>query len=389
MKKQFLAWLLAALLAPLAGLAQTQYVPIDTLKDEAQIHWTQTFETKWRTVAIDAPIILPDVDAVPIVQLGYDMRAPLLTAEQTGWDEVKGSEETEGSLLLYRYEAREVPRSVNGRRVNQMQEQKGDWYGGFAPENTYVPMSDITFGEICDQINAELTRFGYDPSAFMVAEPLRLWSQHWYYYGYKEDALPGTILLEACSTVMGLPILDHIWDAVNDHTNGESRCDECWALFRLSAGYDAYEGRMGHLFVDAPKVTKVLADDVPLCALDTVKAAIEPEITAGHIRKIYELKFGYVLYNEPGLYREPNTAMPLDEQLYYAKPVWQVNCLYVKSPAGSLRKLPDDVYDDRNTLDYYQLLVDAQTGELIQESNAQDRCEYKGYLSWIDAGGRE
>ncbi|MEG2253090.1 MAG: hypothetical protein RSC98_08620, partial [Clostridia bacterium] len=60
----------------------------------------------------------------------------------------------------------------------------------------------------------------------------------------------------------------------------------------------------------------------------------------------------------------------------------QINCLWVKSPSGKLRETASYTTDERNTLDYYQLLVDAQTGELIQESTAYDRCEYKGFLSW-------
>ena len=41
--------------------------------------------------------------------------------------------------------------------------------------------------------------------------------------------------------------------------------------------------------------------------------------------------------------------------------------------------------DERNTVAYTQLLVDAQTGEIISQSDAADRSMFPGYLSWEDA----
>ena len=64
--------------------------------------------------------------------------------------------------------------------------------------------------------------------------------------------------------------------------------------------------------------------------------------------------------------------------------MWQVNCLYKDTATGKLRSKPSDSDDERNTLDYYQLLIDAQTGEAVKRNNEKDRCEYKGFISWED-----
>lgn len=382
--KRLIAFLLVLALTPICALAESDYVTLPELRAQAPERWTQTYETKWRTVEIDAPILLPDIDTVPIVQVARDMSQLPLTAEESGWD---NAEKDERGLLLDN-NGRKVPRSVDGKRINSDAEQKGDWYGDFAPENTYVPMSDIPYGEICDMLRKELVRFGYEADSFAVERPFRIWSQHWYYYGYKKDALPGHIMLEAPQVIHGLPILTHIWDVVRSH-NGETgatyRNDEYWEQFGLSAGYDAYDAALSHLFIRAATPTDVLAEDVPLCPLDTVKTAIEGEIEAGHIRKLFEVKLGYVVYNEPGVYRaKQDEPIPYEALRYYLKPVWQVNCLYVDSATGQLRELPGDIYDERNSLDYRQLLVDAQTGALMTESQAQDRCEYKGFIAWED-----
>lgn len=102
-----------------------------------------------------------------------------------------------------------------------------------------------------------------------------------------------------------------------------------------------------------------------------------------------------MLYNQPGVYRTTGTTVggsrkeseayqAYQNARYYVKPVWQVNCLYVESATGQLRDGSSYTDDERNSIDYYQLLIDAQTGEMIQQSNRQDRCEFTGFLSWKD-----
>ena len=381
--KRWIAILLAALtlLTVTTGFAAAEYHTIGELRNAAQTRWTQTYETKWRTVEIDTEILLPAVDAIPVLQIGYRLPEAIPTSTENTWDKVEAHG---GSLILYNF-GQDVPRSASGRRVNQNAEAVESWYGGFAPENTYVPLSDITFGEITALIDTELTRMGYDAGSFEIENPTRLWAQHWYYNGCKEDALAGHILLNSEKRLQGLPLFTHILSAVSDHYNGEARTDEYSEMgFGIAAGYDGYDGALSHLFVADAVVKAVLASDVPLCSIQAVKETIESEINAGHIRKIYDIELGYVLYNEPGMYREDRAGIPYETIRYYAKPVWQVNCLYVRTAAGAERALPDDVFDERNSLDYSQLLVDAQTGELILESDAQDRCEYKGFLSWED-----
>ncbi len=404
MKKLTLALLLVlTTLAPLDSLAQAQYMNIAELREQTPARWTQSYKTQWRTVEVDAAVNLPDTDAIPIVKVDHDVPDTVPTAEESGWEKV---ERRYNTLILYNA-SKQAPKSVGGKRVNQNPEARETWRGGFAPESKYVPMSDITYGEICAMMREDLSRFGYDPGQFELETPTELWAQHWFLYGYKKDALPGQILLNTRQKLNGLPIFHHIHEAVSDHYHGESRTDEMWARFELSAGYDGYGEKLSHLFVHAAKPVQTLAEDVPLCAFDRVVAAIEPEISAGHIRKIYEVELGYVIYNEPGVYfsrkeplvegRTPPKEMEeasakrekeLEAARYYLRPMWQVNCLWVRSPGGKLRETASYTTDERNTLDYRQLLVDAQTGELVRESTAYDRCEFKGFISWDDANGK-
>ena len=398
MKRVFLLSVCLAVLLPASGLAD--YIDIRTLRDQSQDGWTQTYKTKWRDVDIDAAVIIPQVDALPVLLLSDGAEAPPVSAEEAGFDSL----DTTPYGVYWYNDWPAYPRKLDGKQLNQNTEPREVYSSGISLETAYTPMSELTFGEICDRVESAITSAGYDASAYTFRSPIRLDASHMFYYGYKKDALPGNIGFDFRFQIAGIPVLSHIYGAVIDHTHGESRVDEIFDLTGCYASYSAYDDKLHNLHLWYAEIEETIASDIPLCPLSKVIAAIEPEITAGHIRKIFELELGYVLYNEPGVYharKEPmvegrNTQEEIDAAReitmaenaavrYYARPMWQVNCLWVKSPRGELRETASYTADERNTLDYYQLLVDAQTGELVQESTAYDRCEFKGFLSWEDA----
>ncbi|MEG1890141.1 MAG: hypothetical protein RR065_03980 [Clostridia bacterium] len=394
--KQWIATALALMtLMPTVGYAKEAYINIQELGEQSQSGWKQTYKTKWRTVEIDAKVLVPQIEKMPVLLVADGVQRPLVTTQ--AWKE---SGEQPFQAGWYN-DMPTYPRKQDGKRLNKDTEPKEVYSSGFAPENTYVPMSDRTFGEICDRVENAITQAGYDASTFTFRNPTRLDSSHMFYYGYKKDALPGDMSFQFRSLLNDTPVLSHIYMAVIDHYNGESREGEMLEIPRSQASYSAYDDKIYTLSLWLAKPVETIAEDVPLCSFDQVIAAIQPEIMDGHIRKIYEVELGYVLYNEPGVYYSRKTQMVegrnTKEEMeadsiqrtkehaaarYYARPMWQINCLWVKSPSGKLRETASYTTDERNTLDYYQLLVDAQTGELIQESTAYDRCEYKGFLSW-------
>ena len=147
----------------------------------------------------------------------------------------------------------------------------------------------------------------------------------------------------------------------------------------------AYEGvidRLSLLFISHLLPVETLAEDVPLCSFDTIQKSLEQEIKKGRVRKIYEISLGYVLYCEPGAYHEWGQKADYSSIFYDVKPMWRVNCLKASGAQQELEEAYGD--DERNTVAYTQLLVDAQTGEIIGQSNATDRSMFPGYLSWDD-----
>ena len=382
MKK--LIFVLMVMLMMLSAASAEDWCSIADIREQIPVRWTQTYETKWRTINIDAEINIPQVDKVPVVQIEGGAVEPPFAASEIGWDSFR----FDGAYqLVLRRDYPSYPKKLNGVRLGTSYAQ-GNWYSGFAPENQYVPLDDITFGEIVDRVKSTIGMLGYDPDAFMIDEPVRLWAQHIGEYGKKNDVLPGYIIIDFLTKVEGIPVMSHVQETVRGDTSTSLGDSEFWEDVHSGVTYHGYLGDLSNIRLKPLKIVQTIADDIPLLSFDTIIAAIEDEINAGHIRKIYEIEFGYVLYNEPGRFR---TSKPGNERRaeshtarYYLRPMWLANCLYKDTATGKLRSKPSDSDDERNTLDYYQLLIDAQTGEVVKRSNAQDRCEYKGFISWED-----
>ena len=364
-----------------AAYAQ-EYQTVSQLRESVPARWTTTIETKWRDVAIDAEIVTPDVEAIPVVKVGYDLHPSPLTPEESGWVEVNDSYET-GSLILYMTDdTGKPPRKINGRKVNRDPVSKENWYGDFDPNQTYIPLSDIRFSEIQDLIRDELVKFGYPPEDFDLETPERMWLQHWYFAGTKEDAAPAEILMNLYTKLNGITVYGHILDAVRNTRGERARKDGFWDSMTTSVAYEGVIDRLSLLFISHLLPVETLADDVPLCPFSMIQKSLEQEIKKGRVRKIYEISLGYVLYCEPGVYQEQGQEPDYSNIFYYVKPMWRVNCLKAAEAQKKLEKSDED--DERNSVAYTQMLVDAQTGEIIGQSDATDRSMFPGFLTWED-----
>ena len=365
-----------------AAASAQEYQTVSQLRESVPARWTTTIETKWRDVAIDAEIVTPDVEAIPVVKVGYDLHPSPLTPEESGWVEVNDSYET-GSLILYMTDdTGKPPRKINGRKVNRDPVSKENWYGDFDPNQTYIPLSDIRFSEIQDLIRDELVKFGYPPEDFDLETPERMWLQHWYFAGTKEDAAPAEILMNLYTKLNGITVYGHILDAVRNTRGERARKDGFWDSMTTSVAYEGVIDRLSLLFISHLLPVETLAEDVPLCSFDTIQKSLEQEIKKGRVRKIYEISLGYVLYCEPGAYHEWGQKADYSSIFYDVKPMWRVNCLKASGAQKELEESDED--DERNSVAYTQMLVDAQTGEIIGQSDAADRSMFPGFLTWED-----
>ena len=279
------------------------------------------------------------------------------------------------------------PRKIEGRKVGGMAVPKGAWYDTCEPDRAYIPMCDVTYSEIIDMVSAELERFGYPVEDFDLETPAELRLFQWCFAGTKEDAAPGYFDISFYPKVKGVTVYGHILDAVHDTRGERRRRDGFWEKMRSHVCYDGIRGGLSDLCFRHPIPVETVAEDVPLCAFDEIQKSLEQEIKKGRVRKIYEISLGYIFYCEPGVYVPDSGEYDYADIFYYVKPMWRVNCLKASGAQKELEEAYSDgtvTDDERNTVAYTQFLVDAQTGEIIGQSDAADRSMFPGFLTWED-----
>ena len=135
----------------------------------------------------------------------------------------------------------------------------------------------------------------------------------------------------------------------------------------------------GNVFYEEAQID----EDIPLCSFDKIKTTIEAKIYSGNLRQVYDVEFGYALFNVPGAAKDPNIPWRVSAR-YYAVPTWFVNCVYVND--GKTRWFPCELDENAARSDPHSttLLINAQTGELYsrKKGNSYGAADYPGILTW-------
>ena len=87
MKKRLCLLLVLPMMLSVANAEE--WVSIKELRVQTPSHWTKTYETKWRTIVIDAQINIPQVDRAPIILIKGGAEEPTFTAADIGWDALR------------------------------------------------------------------------------------------------------------------------------------------------------------------------------------------------------------------------------------------------------------------------------------------------------------
>ena len=371
-----------------AAASAQEYQTVSQLRESVPARWTTTIETKWRDVAIDAEIVTPDVEAIPVVKVGYDLHPSPLTPEESGWTIVDDSYQTTGMLIYQDDDCGQTAAKNRGaERLAAWPCPRARGMDTCEPDRAYIPMCDVTYSEIIDMVSAELERFGYPVEDFDLETPAELRLFQWCFAGTKEDAAPGYFDISFYPKVKGVTVYGHILDAVHDTRGERRRKDGFWEKMRSHVCYDGIRGGLSDLCFRHAIPVETVAEDVPLCAFDEIQKSLEQEIKKGRVRKIYEISLGYIFYCEPGVYVPDSGEYDYADIFYYVKPMWRVNCLKASGAQKELEEAYSDgtvTDDERNTVAYTQFLVDAQTGEIIGQSDAADRSMFPGFLTWED-----
>ena len=364
--KHFLA-LLLALLLPL-GAAAEEYCTIAQLRSQAPARWTQTYATPWRDISVDAPMLLPQVDALPVITVAYDLN-----------DAVSASG---------RWEVRRSPGGALSIDIGSVDDQRprGTFHGTkyYAPYDTatFAPGSreDVTAALL--EAEAMLRDCGMPEGLFDLTCPAEV-DVWWITDRQGKQVGRCEYCLSLRQSLNGIHLLGHAFlgmpGSMREGKGGEYSASVGAMLRYISGEHASFHG-------DTLRETGRVAEDMPLCGFDRVLEAMEQEITAGRLRRVDEVELCYILYNVPGAARDPGRFWRRDAA-FYAVPTWLVSGIYMEEPARDWSPAADPDQPVRSDLHYAYLLFDAQTGRLLSREQSRERgaADYRGIITWEEA----
>ena len=362
MKKAMVILLLFSFVFGTLPAYAEEYYTIREVREQAAGGWHQRYTAHGREVTVDIDVVVPDVDSMPVQRVEFARLTPSFTEEETGWRIVCREEEN-----VFVYETQVYPEEVSDK-IKKVAE--GVYANPNEFDRAYPSGTDLTLGEAIGIARDSFILAGLDPDEYLLDRPYEL--RTFGFYDVKtNEAVLGEYYLSFYQQLNGIPILCHSGVAYREryplYYNPR--------LAAITTGKDAYA-----IFVDKVKPSATIAEDVPLCAASKIIRSIENEIKDGHIRKVYELELGYILYDDPEYISD--TGMTGH---YYAVPAWRLNCLYLSS---AKKELPDyegtDVFE-RDTTEFASILINAQSGKMQEyRSDEKGKGIYQGFISWKD-----
>lgn len=360
---------LTSIILPLSGYAQ-EYYTVQDIREQAQARWTQTYQTKWRDIPVDVQPFVPDAVAMPVLKVAPSFEKPTATEEETGWDI-----EVPDYLFLIIKEDTSAQEKLNKIKTKWISE----WiYSSFDSGRTYAN-SSMTLGEANEFLQNVLIKSGVDPKRFLLSKPAALNVSTYIDASTEQPVLPSSMRFDIYQQIRGIPILCHDTNCIHEPKDN-------MLIFNSTLLYTITDPNTFCLALGGLKETAILASDIPLCGFSEIIDTIQKEIMDGHIRKVFDIDLGYVLFNEPGVTREPGLEW-VKTAVFYAVPTWRINCLYVNDPKKELRNYEGKEVPERGTLEYSSLAINAQTGEIQDYMNNQDDSDdYIGFISWDEVG---
>ena len=390
--KRFATMMGALLLMPTLALANSDMVSIYELRQqgEAMERWTQTYETPNGKVSVDIPIIVPEVENVPILQVSAVMGKDV--AEERGLPKAADQENAGAGIfyddfdilsklnadvgdaaMIFCANPEEIDLAflqISHNDPNSMRmgswDYSSDYYYPdemnpetlFAEENDQ-PLSaaeDVLAVLLQDYYGSENADYGVDYVEVRGRARKRVGRTKNDLGAYKKDYPKGTYYISFRQKLEGIPIyleIGHKMLTTNQTHITQEVALKCQRISGIETNTLEYMDETSFI-LDTTWMgeEKRIQEDVPLATLDEVIQALEKKIKEGYIRDIYALRLGYVCY--------PDDISP---DIYALYPAWICDCIYANSPREQIMKnIVTDAF--RENFRYEQIVVDAQTCDI-------------------------
>ena len=392
--KRFAGMMGALLLMPTLALASGDMVSVSELRQqvEAMGRWTKTYDTPNGEVSVDIPIIVPEVENMPILQVSAVMGKDV--AEEKGlhksvdqenagagifYDDFdilsKLNADVDDAAMIFCANPEEIDLAflqISHNDPNSM--RRGSWdYSSdyyypnemnpetlFAEENDQ-PLSaaeDVLAVLLQDYYGSENADYGVDYVEVRGRARKRVGRTKNDLGAYKKDYPKGTYYISFRQKLEGIPIyleIGHKMLTTNQTYVTQEIALKCQRIRGIETNTLEYMDETSFILDTTwMREEKRIQEDVPLATLEDVMRALEKRIEEGYIRDIYALRLGYVCYLDD-----------TSPDIYALYPAWICDCIYANSPREQIMKnIVTDAF--RENFRYEQILVDAQTCD-IQE----------------------
>lgn len=392
--KKILFALCVLMIVPTLALASGDMVSISELRQqvEAMERWTQTYEAHGRTIEVDIPIYIPNEKELAVYDCSaytdyiknpndedktnvyaYNENLKELVKEESDDKsenaiiEVYGN----GTELRIMFNSPEELLEHNTRDYIKIKES------GYYPDKVnadviYAENSDLSLME-AEKYLEEIVRFfirdGYDG---IDIDYIKIAGRGRKTRSYTDEELgecadyypKGTYFFNYYQKLHHIPIMMTIIATLNNKQENRVYGD-LFGFWGTTGGICQIMDRNSFwLTIKWMKIEKEHEETVKLLPIEQIINAVEKEIKAGHVRNVYALKLGYIIYLND---RSPET--------YTLYPMWVLDCDYVENKNKEIKVNPysDDI---RDCFSFERICINPETAEMMDFLNPKTKMLY-------------
>ena len=390
--KRFAGMMGALLLMPTLALASGDMVSISELRQqvEAMGRWTQTYEAHGRTIEVDIPIYIPNEKELAVYDCSayteyiknpnsddknnvysYNENLRELTKENDGTSEADIEVYGKGTELRIMLNN---PEDLLGKNKNDNIKIKEYGFYQYQVDDkvTYAENNEMSLEEAEKYLEEIVEYFIKDEYNGIDIDYIKIAGRGRKTKSYTDEELgeyvdyypKGSYFFNYYQTLHKIPIMMTIIATLNNKQENKIYGDlfEYWGT---TGGICQIMDRNAFwLTVRWMKVEKVHNEKVKLLPIENVISALEKEIEDGHIRNVYSLKLGYIIYL--------NEESPKTYTLY---PMWVLDCDYVETKGGNIKVNPYS-QDIRDGFSFERICINAETAEIVDFLNPKTSMLY-------------
>ena len=390
--KRFATMMGALLLMPTLALASSDMVSISELRQQVETmeRWTQTYEAHGRTIEVDIPIYIPNEKELAVYDCSayteyiknpnsddknnvysYNENLRELTKENDGTSEADIEVYGKGTELRIMLNN---PEDLLGKNKNDNIKIKEYGFYQYQVDDkvTYAENNEMSLEEAEKYLEEIVEYFIKDEYNGIDIDYIKIAGRGRKTKSYTDEELgeyvdyypKGSYFFNYYQTLHKIPIMMTIIATLNNKQENKIYGDlfEYWGT---TGGICQIMDRNSFwLTIKWMKIEKEHEETVRLLPIEQIINTVEKEIKAGHVRNVYALKLGYIIYLND---RSPET--------YTLYPMWVLDCDYVENKNKEIKVNPysDDI---RDCFSFERICINPETAEMMDFLNPKTKMLY-------------